>query len=321
MKTRMILTGMICLTAAAWAVAQEPTYAERLGWPEGSKVLIIHSDDAGMSYASNRGAMDTLEAGTVTSISIMMPCPWVPEIAAYLKENPHVDAGLHLTLTSEWDPYRWAPVAGKPAVPGLCDPHGYLWDSVREVVESATPDEVEREIRAQIERAEDIGIDVTHIDTHMGTLYGSREYLERYIKVGIEKQLPILVVGGHRYFARREFGELEEYKAMVEHVWDAGLPVLDDLHGASYDWKTTDKKQHYIDFLRELQPGLTQMIVHPTKPGDEIGVITGDRTHLYGDYYALVDPDVKQVIEEEGIILTTWRELKQRRDALNEPEE
>jgi len=292
------------------------TYAEKLGWDEGDRVLIIHSDDAGMSLANNEGTAEALDYGLVTSVSVMMPCSWVPDWAEYMKENPDTDMGLHLTLTSEYDGYRWGPVAGKPAVPGLADHQGCLWDNVQQVVDNATPDEVEREIRAQIDRAETMGLPITHLDSHMGTLFRP-EFIGRYIKVGIEKQIPVLMVGPGGAPSEDAAGRREALAQAAQTVWDGGLPVIDYIHGDSYDWKTTDideKVAHYVDAIENLRPGITEMIIHCTKPNDVIGVINGNRDFLYGDYYAMIDPRVKEAIEREGIILTTWRELKERRD-------
>ena len=188
------------LTLAALAlstlVARAESYAEKLGWDAGDIVVIMHVDDVGMSHESNLGIFETLEKGVATSFSIMMPCPWVPEVAKWLKQNPQADAGLHLTLTSEWELYRWGPLAGKPAVPGLVDEQGCLWRSVRQVTASASPDEVEKEIRAQVDRAEGMGISITHLDSHMGTLFARPDYFERFARVGIEKKIPILAAGG-----------------------------------------------------------------------------------------------------------------------------
>ncbi len=296
------------------AVAQ--SWAEKLGWKANERVLIIHSDDAGMSHASNVGTIAALRVGTVTSASMMMPCPWVPEFGRYAIRHKDVDVGIHITMTSEWDDYRWGPVAGKLAVPGLADEMGCLWDNNGLLREHATPDEVETEIRAQIDRAQTMGIDVTHLDSHMYALYSHEPYFQRFMKVAVEKQIPILVAAGHLYHASREARgptELNLFRKYAEAVWDAGLPVIDDLHRASYSWDVTRKKELYIETFRSLRPGLTEMVVHCTAPNDVIGVITGNRSHLYGDYYAFIDPDVKQVIEDEDIILTTWRELKKRR--------
>lgn len=299
------------------ACAQEETYAEKLGWPAGSRVLMIHADDAGMSHASNAGTIATLEAGTVTSVSIMMPCAWVPGFVAYLKEHPEVDAGLHLTYTAEWDPYRWAPVAGRDAVPGLVDVMGFMHDNVREVVGNATADEVEQELRAQIALAEKMGINITHIDSHMGTLFSKPEYFERYLKVGIEKQIPLLIAAGHGSIVSKEDSEAyKQLRPFAEKAWEAGLPVFDDIDTRSYSWKSLDKTAEYVDMIRTLKPGITWFNCHPTKPTEEGQAITNNRETIFGDYNALIDPAVKKAIEEEGVILTTFRELKERRDAL-----
>lgn len=314
---RSIVFGVILAFVPLIAGAQEQTYAEKLGWPKGSRVLMIHADDAGMSHASNLGVIETMAAGTVTSASIMMPCSWVPEFVAYLKAHPEVDAGIHLTFTSEWTPYRWAPVAGREAVPGLVDAMGYLPDGVREAVENSTPDEIEKEIRAQIALAERMGVEITHIDSHMGTMYATPEIFERYAKVAIEKQLPLLVAGGHGTKVKEgdaeSFNQLQPY---VQKFWEAGLPVLDDIDTSSYGWKSGDKKANYIQMIRDLKPGVTWFNCHPTKPGEDGEEITENRQVVFTDYTALVDPDVKKAIEDEGVILTTWRELKERRAAV-----
>jgi predicted glycoside hydrolase/deacetylase ChbG (UPF0249 family) len=136
------------ISAAHRAPESKMTYAERLGWPMGTKVVNFHVDDAEMSYDSDQGAIQALAGNVATSTSVMMPCPWVPHMAAYLKDHPQTDAGLHLTLTSEWDNYRWGPLVGKPAAPGLVDPQGYLWQTVENVLDHATVEEFEKEIRA-----------------------------------------------------------------------------------------------------------------------------------------------------------------------------
>ena len=294
----------ICLSVLLFPLVSiaEPTYGERLGWKADDRVLIIHSDDVGMSLANNEGSREALEYGLVTSVSVMMPCPWVPGWLAYTKEHPEVDSGLHLTLTSEYDHYRWTPLAGKNQVPGLTDVHGCLPDGVKEVEENATADEFELEIRAQLDRARTMGLPVTHMDSHMGTCFRPK-FIERYVKVGIEEQIPILMVPSAGEHAKR--------------TWEGGLPVLDHVHTDSYNWKTTDLDEKvglYVDAIRNLKQGITYMIIHCTKPDDMIGKINGNRDFLYGDYHALIDPRTKKAVEEEGIILTTWKELKARRD-------
>lgn len=183
--------------------SQDSTYAEKLGYPKGARVVILHVDDAGMSFDSNEGVIEAMTKGVATSCSVMMPCPWVPGFVHYLQQHKELDAGLHLTLTSEWKDYRWPSLAGKSAVPGLTDTEGDMWPGVEDVVKHASPDEVEKEIRAQLERAEGMRFTPSHLDSHMGTLFATPSFLERYVKVGIEKHIPVMLPGGHATIIQR----------------------------------------------------------------------------------------------------------------------
>lgn len=308
------LATVLLMLPGVPAGAEEPTYAERLGWGPQDRVVIIHIDDAGMSHSSNRGSRRAIDEGVATSVSTMMPCPWVPEWNTYLKTNPEVDNGIHLTLTSEWDHYRWGPVAGKAAVPGLVDPDGYLWGDVGDVVAHASPDEVETEIRAQIERAEAMGMTITHLDSHMGTLFASPLFFQRYLAVGAEKAIPILVIGGHlQYLAEDTPIPAGIARQMGRTAWEAGLPVIDDVHTTSYGWKREEKVDKFIEVIRGMRPGILEIIIHATDPTEEFDKISGSGETRLGDMEAMLDPRLKAAIEEEGIILTTWRELMERR--------
>jgi len=311
------------------ARSQELTYAEKLGFPKGAKVLILHVDDVGMSWDSNQGAFQAMEKGVANSLSVMMPCPWVPAFVHYLKDHPQTDAGLHLTLTSEWKDYRWAPLAGRPTVPGLVDPEGALWRSVDQVAKNASPDEVETEIREQLKRARDMGFEPTHLDSHMGTLFATPQFLERYIKVGIESKIPVMFPGGHNTMIGKERNVTPEmkdqFKATGKMIWDAGLPVLDDLHNVSYDFEYPEKDlsdnalqkiatSRYIETIRELKPGVSMVIMHCTAPGDTFKFVANSGRVRKADMLAMMDPAFKKFLQDEKIILTTWRELKQRRE-------
>ncbi|HEX8038847.1 MAG TPA: polysaccharide deacetylase family protein [Chryseosolibacter sp.] len=310
---------------------QDPTYAERLGFPKGSRVLILHVDDVGMSWDSNQGAIQATEKGVATSMSVMMPCPWVPGFVHYLKEHPQTDAGLHLTLTSEWKDYRWPPLSGRPAVPGLVDEEGALWHSVADVVKHASADEVEAEIRAQLKRARDMGFEPTHLDSHMGTLFATPQFLERYVKVGIENKIPVMFPGGHDTMIGKSRDVtpeiMKQLQATGKMIWDAGLPVLDDLHNVSYDFgypdNATDEQlqriasSRYMETIREVKPGLTMVIMHCTAPGDEFRFISGSGTVRKADLLAMMDPSFRKFLKEEKIILTTWREVMRRRQSVS----
>jgi predicted glycoside hydrolase/deacetylase ChbG (UPF0249 family) len=310
---RLVLAGIIL--ASKWAASgAEPTFAERLGWRADAVVVLFHVDDVGMSRSSNLGAVEAVEKGVATSWSVMMPCPWVPDIAHYLKDHPDVDSGLHLTLTSEWKPYRWGPLAGKSQVPGLVDPEGCLWPEVPGVMARASADEVEKEIRAQIDRAQTLGMPITHLDSHMGTLFARADYFAAFARVGIEKGIPILAVGGHATYARQENGEAtRELRPWIPKIWNAGLPVIDDLHTSTYDWKPEEKTRKLVKLLGELKPGVTEILFHASRPTEDFPVITGSSDSRRADLQALTSPEVRAAIEQHGIAVTTWKELLSRR--------
>jgi chitin disaccharide deacetylase len=313
--------------------AKTQTYAEQLGFPKGAKVVILHVDDVGMSFDSNKGAIKATEEGVATSMSVMMPCPWVSGFVHYLKNHPKTDAGLHLTLTSEWKDYRWGPLSGKPTVAGLVDTEGALWRSVKDVVIHAKAEEVDKEIRSQLDRARSMGFEPTHMDSHMGTLFATPEFLEKYIKLGMEYKIPVMFPGGHNTMIMKEPSSagltLEQTTAVGKMLWAAGLPVLDDLHNVSYgfkypkDKKLTDKQlqkistAQYIESFKQLQAGVTMVIMHCTSPTEVFKEITDSEMIRRGDLLAMLSPKLKKYIVDNGIILTTWRELKERRDKIH----
>ncbi len=325
----VLILSLSLFSFVIFAQTKDSTYAEKLGFPKGSRVLILHVDDAGMSYDSNIGAEMALTKGVSTSVSIMMPCPWVSQFIKFLKNRPDLDAGIHLTLTSEWNDYRWGPLSGKSQVLGLCDSNGYLWPDVENVVKHASPEAVEKEIRAQLEKARSMGLEPSHLDSHMGTLFASPLFLERYIRIGIENQIPVMLPGGHDTEIQREMrapdSRVHQLQSLGKLLWKGGLPVLDDLHNQSYDWiipreieKDDQKLQKfktlkYIDAFKSLKPGLTMVIMHCTSPTPIFSHISESGPTRKGDLLAMMDPDLKKFIKDQGIILTTWREVKRRR--------
>src|SRR5580692_3263997 len=163
-RRKLALAIALLCFAAANTQAQTKTVAERLGYPADAKLLIVHADDLAVAHSVDAASFDALDKGAVSSASIMIPCPWLTEVATYAKAHPDADLGLHLTLSSEWATYRWGSVASRDTVPTLFDPSGYLWSNVPDAITHLKPEEVEREIRAQIERALAMGIHPTHLD-------------------------------------------------------------------------------------------------------------------------------------------------------------
>src|SRR5262252_3646604 len=191
-RRRCIGAITVFLAIPAVASAQARTVAERMGYPADAKLLIVHADDLAVAHSVDAASFDALDKGGVTSASIMVPCPWLSEVAAYAKSHLNADLGLHLTLTSEWKTYRWGPVESKDKVPSLLDPSGYLWQETAPAVQNIKPEDAEREIRAQIERAMAAGIHPTHLDSHMGVLFAGPNLFAVYVKVAHEYHLPFL---------------------------------------------------------------------------------------------------------------------------------
>lgn len=347
MKNLLLTATYIVFSITVYA-QQTKTYAEKLGWPKGARVIILHVDDAGMSHESNEGVEKAIGEGVATSTSVMMPCPWVPDFKHYMDQHPGIDAGLHLTLTSEWQNYRWGPLAGKATVPGLVDKEGAFWPAVPAVYFRASPDEIDKEIRAQLDRALAMGFTPTHLDSHMGTLFAKPAFLEKYINLGIEKKIPVMLPGGEDLFYRAEAknatiaqlkkegkytegmvipepAELAKVREIGEMAWKGGLPVLDDLDNSSYDWvmpdidNATDKElqkfytDHYIENFDRFSPGLTMVLMHCTQPSAQFKNICNEGQKRKGDLLAMTDPRLKAYLKQKGFILTTWKEVMERR--------
>ena len=243
--------GIVLFSAALpYSSAQSKTIAERLGYPADSKLLIIHADDLAVAHSQDAASFDALDRHAVTSASIMIPCPWLTEVAAYAKTHPDADLGLHLTLTSEWKTYRWGPVSPKDRVPSLLDPSGYLWPDTPQSLGALKADEVEREIRAQIERAIAMGIHPTHLDSHMGTLFSRPDLFAVYVKVAHEYKLPFLA-----FIAPDTPRELSSQLSSNDVLLNSVLIADPSVHAA--DWKA-----FYANAIKNLKPDVTELIVH-----------------------------------------------------------
>jgi len=281
--------------------AQSKTIAERLGYPANSKLLILHADDLGAAHSVDAASFDALEKGAVSSASVMVPSPWITEGAAYAKAHPNADLGLHLTLTSEWETYRWGSVAPVDKVQSLLDSAGTFPRDERMVAATAKPLEVERELRAQIERALALGIRPTHLDSHMGSLFTTPELIATYVKVAHDYHLPFLAVKGSP-LAAPEAGVASQ-DVLLDAVIIAGPEIPRD------QWKA-----FYLKSIAGLKPGLTEMIVHLGHDDSELQAVTVNH-EPYGsawrqrDYDVVTSPEFKKALQDNRVILVTWKEM------------
>jgi len=284
-------------------------------YPPDTKLLIIHADDVGMCHSVNEATIEALGKNIVTTGSIMVPCPWFLEIAEYCREHPEADLGIHITLNSEWKHYRWRPVSSSDKVPGLVDDEGYLWHTVGDVIKHATPEEVETEIRAQIQRAIDFGINPTHIDTHMGTVYAKPEFFESYCKVAGEFGIPPMIVSPESKIARYRKEHVPGMNSLLDKLEEItiGFPMLDELATGVESVELEKRREEYKEIIRNLNPGVNQIIVHLGLNRPEMHAITGSWLARYNDFRIFTDPEMKDFIEENGVKLIGWREMGRER--------
>lgn len=290
------------------------TWAEKLGFPAGKKVLILHADDIGMCPEANISAEAYLDNGEIQSAAVMMPCPNAEAFIQWAVAHPDEDVGLHLTLTSEWKTYRWPPLSPADEVPGLIDPEGNMWHEVIQVVQHASAVEVEQEIRAQIDKAISMGHRPSHIDTHMGTLYGSHEYTGAYLKVAQEYGIPAMVIDMSNPAVVQGYKD-QGYPIgpeMIAHVEAYQLPKLDYFYSAPNGESYEDKKEKFYELLRSLPPGLTEIIFHPSELTDNLKTITNSWQQRSWEAQMFSDPEMKAFFKEQGIIFTNWKEIMER---------
>jgi predicted glycoside hydrolase/deacetylase ChbG (UPF0249 family) len=304
MRFRTVLTALLFfLLPLGRANAQNKTVAERLGYPPDSKLLIIHADDLAVAHSVDSASFDALNNNAVTSASIMVPCPWLTEVAAYAKEHPDADLGLHLTFTSEWKVDRWGPVESKDKVPSLFDPSGYLWPETAPAASNLKPAETEREIRAQVERAIALGIHPTHLDSHMGVLFSTPDLFAVYAKVAHEYKLPFLAI------------RLPNAPAQFSSILSENDVTLDSVVIANPSVHANDWREFYLSAIKNLKPGLTEMIVHLGHDDAELKAVTVDHPD-YGsawrqrDYDVVTSTEFKKALEENHILLVKWKDLK-----------
>jgi len=279
------------------------TLADRLGYPSGTKLVIIHGDDLGETHAVNAAAIKALEAGSINSASLMVPCPWFPEIADYARSHPGADFGLHLTLTSERVYYRWGPVAPADKVPSLLDENGYFhhdWDKNQHI----NPKEVEIELRAQIVRALAMGVRPTHLDSHQYRLIvNGKDLFDVMVRVAHEYKLPVFVT--RDWFADHPYLEasLGPDDIVLDHTVTIGPEVLPE------KWA-----EFYISALKNLKPGVTEFVIHPGFDDEELRAATRERS-TWGSGWRQRDFDFfssnqfRQILAQENVKLITWREL------------
>jgi predicted glycoside hydrolase/deacetylase ChbG (UPF0249 family) len=288
------VVGLRWPRCALATVAAVTSLAERLGYEPDARLLIVNCDDLGSTHAANEGVYQSLREGVATSATLMVPCPWSREAASRYRGE---DVGVHLTLNSEWDLYRWGPLTHAPS---LLDGDGGFPRTVQEVWDHADLDEVRRELRTQIERAILWGFDVSHLDSHMGTLQLRPEFFDVYLELAVEFRLPIRLSGAS---SERTVGFPFRRLAAEEGV------VFPDhfLHVAG-----TGTRRVLERALFDLRPGVTEVYAHPAVDTDELRASHPDWANRVDDHHLLArDRDLRSMAERAGVRLIGYRELRE----------
>jgi predicted glycoside hydrolase/deacetylase ChbG (UPF0249 family) len=291
------LFASLVFSGALFAQSTPPakSVAERLGYPANARLLVIHADDFGMSHSVNRAIEEALEKHWVTSASILVPCPWFPEVARWAKAHPDADLGIHLALTSEWTTLRWGPVSPQPRDSSLLDADGYLPLTSEYVATHAKIPDVESETHAQVDKAKAAGIHLTHLDTHMGAIVTTPDLIKAYIGLGQAYKLPLLLDNRAEAVA-------------------PGRVLLSQLVQMNRGTPKTQWLDAYKKMLAPLPPGSYQLIVHLAYNDDEMQGATADHPDWgaewrQSDLDLVRSADFQNFLKDQGFVLVAWRDL------------
>jgi predicted glycoside hydrolase/deacetylase ChbG (UPF0249 family) len=288
---------------------------KRLGYKEKDRLVIIHLDDVGMCHASLEAYRAVLPVNVVSSASVMTPCGWFPATAAYCRQHPEVDMGVHITLTSEWDTYRWGPIFTRNPASGMTDNEGYFYRTVSEAQQNGDATRVRGEIYAQVQRALDAAIDVTHIDTHMGSVFHPK-YIPIYVEAAQHYRVPCLFLRLTEDEMRRNwmFGDEDAVQAALkaqQELEARGFPLLDRAEALPLEAPYgADRLEHTKQVFAALQPGITHLMIHASTDTPELRGIAPDWQARVGDLEVFTNPELRAFIEQQGIHIIGYRALR-----------
>jgi len=285
---------------------------KKLGFSKDDRVVIIHTDDIGMCQASVDAFAEMLEYGLISSGAVMVPCPWFLEAAAFASTHPEADLGVHLTLTSEWDTYRWGPISTRDRQSGLMDAQGFFHRTSEAVWEYAETEAAIAELDAQISRALAEGINATHIDTHMGSVAHAK-FIPGYVQLAMKYSLPAMIprISPEELMATQNVDEdtAGMFTEMVNTLEEMGIPLLDGLSGLELT-DAEDRFEQAKRALNALKPGVTHFIIHPSKDTPELRSITDSWDCRVADYETFTSDATRDLIKNEGIQVIGYRDLK-----------
>ena len=288
------------------------TILKQMGYSEADRLVILHADDIGLCQATLTAFDDLWNAGGISSGAVMVPCPWFPSVAAYCRENPDVDMGIHATLNCEWDTYRWGAISTSDQASGLLDENGYLHHKAETTTAMASSQVVEAELAAQVSLALKNGIEITHIDSHMGSILHPN-FIQGYLKQALAQRVPAMqphttAVGVKGLGATDEL--LATLALILENLENQGLPLLDGLMMMPLN-QPEGQMEIAKQMLANLPVGITHFILHPARDTPELRAICPDWPSRVANYHTFMEPETRQFIKDQGIHIIKYRHLRE----------
>lgn len=277
--------------------------SEKLGYNKDDKLLIIHADDLGLSNSVNNASFNSLLEGNITSSSVIMTCDKINEVAEFSKNNPEIDFGIHLTVTSEWKFYKWDGVLDSKEIPSLINKNGFLYENKKGFTLNADVNELKKELQAQIDLAKSLGINLSHIDSHEGALFYKSDFFKVYLDLAKDNKLAVFVP------------DIVTVQFDKDLIPPPNLVVVDDFYMAENGMDLNNWEEFYIGILNNLKPGLSQIIVHLGYDDQEMKNITIDHPNFGSkwrnyDYDIVSNKKFKQALVDNNIKLVNWREIQ-----------
>lgn len=278
-----------------------------------ARQVVLHADDLGMSHGANAAFAELAALGTCSSGSVMVPCPWFADLAAMARAGPHLDIGVHLTLTSEMPGYRWRPLTRPGPAAGLTDDLGFFHADTATVRQRADPLAVRAELEAQIDAALAAGIDVTHLDDHMGAVLAP-EFVDVSIDIALARRLPLVLCPSLAvYGGMHNLGGADDqrFRGAVARAKAAGLPVFERI--VETDWTRTEAAvTSYRRMIGGLGPGQSFLALHFTRPGDIAAIDPRGHRVRTEEYGTFRDPAFRAWLAEQDLDIIGMRPLRNR---------